>query len=794
MNGNSDHPNREAEDTTAGSRRALSDREAAELTEHVAKLTRAGVPLAQGLRAAAQEASSTKLASKLDYLADQLARGRPLDEILASPETRLPDYIRQLISAAIRSRNVDQVLLELMDHFRFRRDLRRSVLTALAYPALLLLVVSGLTAMVFALVVPQFRLLLGEFQNTIPPPTQFLLWIYDTVGPAILPCLTTVAVLLFAVRVLGGRARWRRLLWGFPVFGRLFSWSGTSELARLLKILLRQNIPLPDALRLSSEGVHDAHVSVAAEALAGEVASGRTLHDALIGTARLPESMIPVVRWGEKSNNLPDALQATSEMFEGRIRQRTLWLTSVLPPLTFILVGVLILIVVGCLFLPLLSLISALTTFPPVTGGQRAAYDTVGTGLFCLVILGASLLFAVKIAYVRRRATGDDALVLALTIAGWGLLLLGFLGTMCFLAFPLGFVFSLVTMVIVAMAVARFRGSQRRSLLWVLAVSAERGLPLGPAARAFAAERADEPGRRALRLAELLEAGVPLPEALDRSGNRLPTDARLAASVASQTQDLGGLLKQVADDRHQINPVWQTLYEKSLYLVLLMVVASLNFAFLVIKVLPTYEKIFDDFQTPLPGVTVAAIGASRLFHHFGALLIPFYLLLIGICGIGVFYYMGWLWWEPPLLHLFTRRIHSANIMRSLSHTLRQDMPLTASLDLLRQCYPKAHVRSRLAAACRRVEQGGNWCETLRRSGLITKSDAAVLQAAQRVGNLPWALSEMADSNVRRLAYRITALHRVAYPMIVIAFALTIGWYAMAFVLPLAQLVENLSRG
>jgi type II secretory pathway component PulF len=656
------------------------------------------------------------------------------------------------------------------------------------------LAVSGLTAIVFALVVPQFRLLLDEVYSAVPPPTQFLLWIYDTVGPAILPCLAAIAVLLLVVRMFGGPARWRRLMWGIPIFGRLFSWSGTSELARLLKILLRQDIPLPEALRLSSEGVHDANVSLAALALAADVESGSTLHDALIHTARLPASMIPVVRWGETTDNLPDALQAASEMFDGRVRLRALWLTTVLPPLTFILVGVLILIVVGCLFLPLLSLIRMLTSFAPVTGGQQAAYEAVGTGLFSLVILGASLLLAVKIAYVRRRATGDDAMVLALTIAGWGLLLLGFLGTMCFLAFPLGFFFSLVTMVVFAMAVAKFRGSERRSLLWVLAVSAERGLPLAPAARAFAAERADEQGRRAMRLADLLEAGVPLPEAFDRSGNRLPTDACLAVRVGSQTHDMGSWMKQVAQDRNQINPVWQTLYEKSLYLVILLVVAGVNFAFLGFKVMPTYEKIFQDFDTPLPAMTMAAIGVSSWFAGFGVLVLPLVLLLIGVCGIGVFYYMGWMWWEPPLLHWFTRRIHSANIMRSLSHTLTQDMPLPESLDLLRRCYPKAHIRSRLDRACVRVQQGSQWCDALRRSGLITKADAAVLRAAQRVGNLPWALREMASSSVRRLTYRITALHRVAYPMIVIALALPIAWCAVAFVLPLAQLVENLSHG
>ena len=79
-----------------------------------------------------------------------------------------------------------------------------------------------------------------------------------------------------------------------------------------------------------------------------------------------------------------------------------------------------------------------------------------------------------------------------------------------------------IVLAIIAMAVARYRVLERRALLWGFAIAASKGIPLEQVARAFADERADEIGVRASRLADLLESGVPLTEALASSRTWLP--------------------------------------------------------------------------------------------------------------------------------------------------------------------------------------------------------------------------------------------------------------------------------
>ena len=68
----------------------------------------------------------------------------------------------------------------------------------------------------------------------------------------------------------------------------------------------------------------------------------------------------------------------------------------------------------------------------------------------------------------------------------------------------------------------------------------------------------------------------------------------------------------------------------------------------------------------------------------------------------------------------------------------------------------------------------------------------MLQAAQRVGNLPWALTEMADSVRRRLAYRVQAAVQLLFPPIVILMGLAVTFIVVALFLPLIALIQRLA--
>ncbi len=342
-----------------GDRPPLSKGDAEALTETLADLSAAGVPLVEGLQAAAAEASSNRMAAELRWLAFQVDSGRSLEELMES-RRGLPSYVAGLVRAGVRTGRLGEVLMELVDHQRAVRELWRSIRSALAYPMVLLALALAVGLWVEFGLVGAFVDMYDEFDMDLPYVTQVLAWGYQIGGKWLLAFVVAGVVGCIVLRFVGGAARWRRVIATVPLFGVLWHWTGVSELTRLLAALIAQRVPLPDALRLAADGVHDANVGQVSRMLADGVEQGQSLAELLDTTYRLPATLVPIVRWGEQSGELSEAFHLAGEMFEGRVRMRSELVIAVVPPIIFAFVAMIAMVILVGLYAPMFTIIQGL--------------------------------------------------------------------------------------------------------------------------------------------------------------------------------------------------------------------------------------------------------------------------------------------------------------------------------------------------------------------------------------------------------------------------------------------------
>ena len=114
------------------------------------------------------------------------------------------------------------------------------------------------------------------------------------------------------------------------------------------------------------------------------------------------------------------------------------------------------------------------------------------------------------------------------------------------------------------------------------------------------------------------------------------------------------------------------------------------------------------------------------------------------------------------------------------------------LGTLAEYHPSGWVRERVGRVLQDVRKGADCWKSLRDHGLIRPADAAVLEAASRVGNLPWALRETAESGERRLGYRLQLWLQLLFPAVVLAMGGLVCVLVTAFFLPLVTLIEALT--
>lgn len=339
----------------------MSRDESEQLARHIGDLSATSLPLAEGLRAAAEEAGSRALAAALRDLAARIESGVSPEEALRALQTRMPSHVRGLVAAAVRSGQLGQTLSHLIEHRRSARELRREIFAALTYPGLLLAMTLGVFVVFMLLVVPGFRSMFLEIGLELPTTTKVLFWWSETGVWLLLGLLVTLPTLAIVARLALGAARWKRLTSAMPILGPLWHWMGVAQMTRLLGVLIQQQVPLPEALRLAADGTADANVREVCHAMAKGAEQGRGLSEMISTGFRLPMAMVPLVRWGERSDSLAEALRTSSEMFESRVRLRASLLKSVLPPFIFVFVALTsIFMIFGSLYGPMKGMITGL--------------------------------------------------------------------------------------------------------------------------------------------------------------------------------------------------------------------------------------------------------------------------------------------------------------------------------------------------------------------------------------------------------------------------------------------------
>ena len=346
--------------TTLRNRSPLRTEDACELVAQVSRLSRAGLPLAEGLRAAAAEAESARLSATLLALAGDVERGIALNVALDGLGDQLPTYLRGMIAAAQQTAQLDSALTTLLEDQQAQQELWQTIRGSIAYP-LLLAVMGGLIILASLLIlVPHFREIYEDFDIMLPAVTRFLLWCSQRGVWYALATLILAAVLFPIGPVLWGRVGWRRLLYRFPLLGSAIHWSGVATFSRLLSVLLKSNVTLPTALRLAADASADAHIAETSRSVAADVADGHAFSNALSRT-RTPQSLVTFVEWGEKTGELPDALRQCADILDAKIRFRAAIFRSIVPGLVIVAVGCALLLLVIGLYAPMLDLIQGLS-------------------------------------------------------------------------------------------------------------------------------------------------------------------------------------------------------------------------------------------------------------------------------------------------------------------------------------------------------------------------------------------------------------------------------------------------
>ncbi|MFO0930262.1 MAG: type II secretion system F family protein, partial [Gemmataceae bacterium] len=327
----------------------------------------AGLPLDQGLAALAREMGRGPLKQVTAEIAADLRAGHTLPEALQRRGDRLPPYYAGLVLAGVRTGRISEVLATLTVYARSVAEMRSTITSALLYPAMVLLFAGGLFAFLAFFILPQFTRIFADFNMMLPVMTQVAIAVgTHPLEVVVLPLVLVIAAVFLTRAALGrtawGRIAWARFVYSLPIIGTLIRSSRLATFSELLAIMVKHQIPLPEAFRLAGSASSDPLLQTAAGKVEGDLAQGQTLAQALRERRLVPELIVWMLGLGEQRGTLGATLSQIAEVYRRQADLRAGMLRSVLPSLMIIVTaGGIVGFFLLSIMLPLVKLLEGLS-------------------------------------------------------------------------------------------------------------------------------------------------------------------------------------------------------------------------------------------------------------------------------------------------------------------------------------------------------------------------------------------------------------------------------------------------
>jgi type IV pilus assembly protein PilC len=342
----------------------ISTREFLVFNQELATLLKAGMPLVQSLEILRRRVNNPVFKSVMDDVHERVRSGSSLSEAFDAHGSMFSGVYTASLLAGEKSGSLEQVIRRYVAYVKVVSGVKRKTISALVYPAILLVLSCIVVAIIVLRVVPEFAAFYEGAAAQLPLSTRVLVSISNFAGAYLgLMVLTVVAlVLLFWtwVKRPANRIRFDRWVLSIPLLGSIAQRFATSQASRTLATLLGGGIPLVNAIDIASRSIQNQFMARELQSAAQQVREGRALSSAMNDSGVFPDVAIKMVEVGEQTGALQEMLNSLADFYDEEIDTNLSRFITIVEPALLVIMGIVIASLLLSLYMPLFNMSSAL--------------------------------------------------------------------------------------------------------------------------------------------------------------------------------------------------------------------------------------------------------------------------------------------------------------------------------------------------------------------------------------------------------------------------------------------------
>ena len=347
-----------------GQRQRISRQEFLVFNQELATLLKAGMPLVQSLDILRQRVANRTFKAVLDGVYDKVKAGTSLSDAFAAHSGLFPAVYSASLMAGERSGNLDAVIRRYVAYEKVIGAVRRRTISALIYPAILVVMMTLLIGIIVVRVIPAFSTFYANYNRELPFSTRVIVGVSNAIVANFwfiaIGLVSAAALAIWWVNRPGHRERVDRMLLSVPWVGATVRKFSTSQLARTLATLIGGGIPLVNALEIAGRAMTNRHFGEEIREVTRRVSEGESFASALLRRQIFPDVALKMVEVGESTGALQEMLNSLADFYDEETDTEVSRFVTLIEPVILVVMGIVIAAVVLALYMPLFELSSVM--------------------------------------------------------------------------------------------------------------------------------------------------------------------------------------------------------------------------------------------------------------------------------------------------------------------------------------------------------------------------------------------------------------------------------------------------
>jgi type IV pilus assembly protein PilC len=322
-------------------------------------LLKSGLTFSRGLEIILKSTQKGTLKEVLTRANTDINNGIQISDAFSSSQIPFQKIYSASLLAGERSGQLSSILAQFNSYLEKIANMRRRVLSSLAYPVVLFAVMISMVFIILVYAIPKFSAFYQDFDRELPEMTQFFVSIGQFLQNNILLILGIIMAVYVGIKLFERMnpniVILDRLKLKIPFIGKIIVENAITVFSRTLAILVFGGIPVPESTEIAVGTFTNKYFIKHIKDLPEKIRGGNLLSDSLEEVTFIPNILVEVIRVGETSGNLVDVLNENADSFENAIDAKVKSLISLIEPILIVCMGVVIGFMLISVYLPIFS-------------------------------------------------------------------------------------------------------------------------------------------------------------------------------------------------------------------------------------------------------------------------------------------------------------------------------------------------------------------------------------------------------------------------------------------------------